>query len=414
MSVSGLESDRLPLLASCFSGCSLIWHLLRKSILLTFSTRRLRWSSFDPAIVTLREQGTTVTLAHNHHARADASPSLRGLAAAQGSFSHFDGCHSWTITVDTQPETSQSAVRVGICDAAGFDPRSGRGQRAWGIDPFSRRLYGSEDAFRAGRVLDEQPLCMSDAEEHTVAPMHTITVRMFIDMDQRKLYFQVDNGAPTDSQVEIPDNLRGVSAWCLFGSQHIAINAYSDDTKRVQRSGTSFPRRLRAELQGNQSNSQPEADLQAVVMEVADETSSCQSASTLSCVVSEPSLHESWTVPSSNIVWGREIGHGGFGVVFEVTCSGTVMAAKQVVHSGSDARAKAVKYLGREFRALEALNHENIVKVYGIVVDNPQWCAHFALEVIQPHNSIRSVVQVLLADGAVPAWERASCAGHQA
>ena len=66
------------------------------------------------------------------------------------------------------------------------------------------------------------------------------------------------------------------------------------------------------------------------------------------------------------------------------------MAAKKFSHSDPDEHTRAARMLGREFRALERVDHPNIVRLYGVVIDEPSWSC--LLMELSPCGSLRKVL----------------------
>ena len=85
-------------------------------------------------------------------------------------------------------------------------------------------------------------------------------------------------------------------------------------------------------------------------------------------------MHD-WEYASSEIDWtkGREVGRGAFGVVHDVPCMGLHIAAKRMDVTIGRQRAELERLLLREFRALHKVMHANVVRVLGVVVDDPSY-----------------------------------------
>ena len=88
-----------------------------------------------------------------------------------------------------------------------------------------------------------------------------------------------------------------------------------------------------------------------------------------------------WEFSHETITWREQVGVGGNGSVFKVTQSSftethgssfKVMAAKQIFIKGAE-REKAQKMLRRELRAMQLLDHKNIVKVHGVCINHNDW-----------------------------------------
>ncbi len=117
-------------------------------------------------------------------------------------------------------------------------------------------------------------------------------------------------------------------------------------------------------------------------------------------------MHSNWMIDQKDVTLGRQVGFGSFGVVYEGKWAGVAVAVK-VLHSESIAdhgrdndspdgdpdeeHAKIVKRktgqkntkfseLKREMQLLATLNHPNIVRFFGCVVDPP----HFYLVLLLP------------------------------
>ena len=87
-----------------------------------------------------------------------------------------------------------------------------------------------------------------------------------------------------------------------------------------------------------------------------------------------------WEIPSLAIEWydrSRELGRGSFGVVYEVMIKsrgGVRAAAKRFeIASVSRGREQMVEMLRREFRAMARVDHPNLVKILGVVIDDPTY-----------------------------------------
>ena len=76
-------------------------------------------------------------------------------------------------------------------------------------------------------------------------------------------------------------------------------------------------------------------------------------------------------VPSAALRWEREIGRGSYGVVYEVVYGGVRLAGKKMTLTVYDERARVERLLKREFRALQQAQHPHIVRLYGVVTDDP-------------------------------------------
>ena len=82
-----------------------------------------------------------------------------------------------------------------------------------------------------------------------------------------------------------------------------------------------------------------------------------------------------WT--AADITWGKKLGSGSFGTVYQVWHGEDHLAAKRFDISkdetdGSD-RAEIEGVLVREFRALRKVFHENIVMILAVILDHPDW-----------------------------------------
>ena len=85
-----------------------------------------------------------------------------------------------------------------------------------------------------------------------------------------------------------------------------------------------------------------------------------------------------WERPAASIgaphVWSeheRELGRGSFGTVYRVECDGYAYAAKRFTVEPGAARQEIDQVLCREANALRKLKHPNIVRLMGIVRDDP-------------------------------------------
>jgi serine/threonine protein kinase len=84
---------------------------------------------------------------------------------------------------------------------------------------------------------------------------------------------------------------------------------------------------------------------------------------------------QQWEFAAADLDWAnaREIGRGGFGVVFDIACGGLRVAAKRMDVSIGRQREDLERLLRREFRALHRVVHDNIIRVFGVVVDEPSY-----------------------------------------
>ena len=81
--------------------------------------------------------------------------------------------------------------------------------------------------------------------------------------------------------------------------------------------------------------------------------------------------------PSTHLDWDRayEIGSGGAGRVYRLTCRGLgTVAAKRFQTITPEDREEKLRQLEREARMLAAVHHPNIVPLFGISTDNPDRC----------------------------------------
>ena len=96
-----------------------------------------------------------------------------------------------------------------------------------------------------------------------------------------------------------------------------------------------------------------------------------------------------WERKFSELNFGRILGSGSTGEVFAVDCSGLPMAAKKIHFLEPSQRKEAEKRLRREFRALNKLNHENVLQVMGVVVDQSD-AVYLLTELM--HQSLRHLL----------------------
>ena len=82
-----------------------------------------------------------------------------------------------------------------------------------------------------------------------------------------------------------------------------------------------------------------------------------------------------WEWQSADIEWKEELGAGSFGRVFRVECDGLALAAKRMASGQQEQAERAIveRRLRSEFRALSRLQHPNIVRILGVVLDHPEW-----------------------------------------
>ena len=67
-----------------------------------------------------------------------------------------------------------------------------------------------------------------------------------------------------------------------------------------------------------------------------------------------------WVVPSAALRWERELGRGGFGVVYEVVHGGVRLACKKMSLTVAGELARIEALLKREFRALQQAQHPHM------------------------------------------------------
>ena len=117
-----------------------------------------------------------------------------------------------------------------------------------------------------------------------------------------------------------------------------------------------------------------------------------------------------WECSAADIVWEEVIGSGGFGTVHRVRVGETALAAKRmdVAKHGKNAggRAAIENMMMREFRALNKLDHPNIVALLGVVLDDPSWVC--LLMELADRDSLRHVLntkpQSIVDEKAVQMW----------
>ena len=391
---SGLDgicsSDAIALIACFFSSLSLAWQLLRKSLIIFFVKPTLKWSSFNEHHVTIANQLTGSVIS-----KGVFNSSGKRLGAVLGSYIHERGCHSWQVSIGSRIDEGKQSlpVRIGICDAANFDPSTGTGSLAWGIDPFTRIFYESDDSFHPGTEAIEQPFRPAGH----VGAIPCSTVRVLVDMERQRLCFQFDNGRYVDCKVEIDADY--VCAWCIAGSDELTIDQYVNEKQHLRlnpdalstmrsftiphvhrRSSASStqsavlrrlsedsnsgfntdtpppppaPKRVRSgellqsrppsfreerPLSGREeplSGREEEAEVDDVQVEIEvagkehaklkpqDFTATVcgDSSSSMSSIAGPRRAKQpprNWVRPPDTIVWGSELGRGGFGIVFQV------------------------------------------------------------------------------------------------
>ena len=91
----------------------------------------------------------------------------------------------------------------------------------------------------------------------------------------------------------------------------------------------------------------------------------------------EARLHH-WKIEPGELEWeiGRELGRGAFGSVFKVYYNDQPYAAKKMdVGVGARERPEVVDLLTTEFSSLHAIIHPNVVRVLGVILDEPTYLA---------------------------------------
>ena len=107
-----------------------------------------------------------------------------------------------------------------------------------------------------------------------------------------------------------------------------------------------------------------------------------------------PSL-DRWEREWDSITWGAAIGTGATGTVYKVTCSaipGVDLAAKVIRHDlDATEHRKFVKMLSVEVQALAQINHPNVVRMYGVSIDQPNKGLCVLME-LHPKGSLRHIL----------------------
>ena len=116
-----------------------------------------------------------------------------------------------------------------------------------------------------------------------------------------------------------------------------------------------------------------------------------------------------WELPSSAVHYEQQIGHGGFSVVYRAKIGAMPVAAKKVSLHVESERAAAVHMLRHELRAAQKLEHPHVIRLYGVVVDDPKSVC--LLMELAPHGSLR---QKLSAASAAELTADAAAQGHVA
>lgn len=83
----------------------------------------------------------------------------------------------------------------------------------------------------------------------------------------------------------------------------------------------------------------------------------------------------SWEWPSASLEWGKRLGRGSFGSVYVVESSGLKLAAKRMSLVEDEEKDATKKMMRREALAMRSLNHPNVVQIYGVVLDHPEYVA---------------------------------------
>jgi serine/threonine protein kinase len=97
-----------------------------------------------------------------------------------------------------------------------------------------------------------------------------------------------------------------------------------------------------------------------------------------------------WLVRYTDLTWEGEIGSGSFGSVYKVTKGGVPLAAKKMSITVDSERARLEGLMRREFRALQQAQHPHIVRLLGIVVDDPK--SLVLLMELSPLGSLRTLL----------------------
>jgi len=211
------NSDAIAVVSCLFSTVSIVWQLLRKGLILTFTRPQLHWCGYDE-----EQMGTADARTGSIASKSDDSPLGKTRLASIGSFSHSSGCHSWQVGIGRVDGWQVGApIRIGVCNAADFDPVKGSGSRAWGVDPDTRLVYVTSDAFHTGHRAPVQPFYVR--EDVNVG---CSSVGIFIDVSRQKLWIQFDGGAFIDSGLELA-GVETFCAWCIVGPTPLTIDNYS-------------------------------------------------------------------------------------------------------------------------------------------------------------------------------------------
>jgi serine/threonine protein kinase/S1-C subfamily serine protease len=95
-------------------------------------------------------------------------------------------------------------------------------------------------------------------------------------------------------------------------------------------------------------------------------------------------------VPSAALRWERELGRGFYGVVYEVVHGGVRLACKKMSLTVVDERACVEGLLKREVRALQQVQHPHLVRLHGVVTDDPLSVS--LLMELSPVGSLRTLL----------------------
>jgi len=99
-------------------------------------------------------------------------------------------------------------------------------------------------------------------------------------------------------------------------------------------------------------------------------------------------------MPSNAIDWGQPLqvlGRGSFGVVCKVQYNDSEMAAKRLDLTGNERARLSVEEMLREFKAMARICHPNVVKLYGVTVDDPTYVC--LLMELANHGTLRDMLQ---------------------
>jgi hypothetical protein len=101
-------------------------------------------------------------------------------------------------------------------------------------------------------------------------------------------------------------------------------------------------------------------------------------------------VNKNWLVNGADLIKGRELGRGSFGVVYYGTLHGQEVALKQIAASASPREKQmAATMLQREVKTLSLCRHKNVIQLIGACPDPPMLVLAYA-----PNGTLRDLLRL--------------------